>query len=216
MEHYPAEEQHARALEFDEIAETIFSPVYPVLAEQIAAATGITYGSALDIGSGGGHLGLNLLKVSQLEMTLLDSSMPAVGIAARRAEAWGLSDRVRCLHGDVHAIALADASMDLCISRGSLWFWKETELAFSEILRVLRPGGQAYLGSGFATGELGQQINARMRQRDATWPARRSKFTEGHTPERYARLLASLPLSAWQIIDDERGFWLHFTKGVSQ
>ena len=212
MELLTPEAQHAKSLEFDEIAEQIFSPIYPVLAEQIVATTGIRAGCCLDIGAGGGHLGLNLALASEMSITLLDFSRPAVAIATQRSEAWGLAGRTRCLHGDVHALPLASGSIDLCVSRGSLWFWKETELAFAEIVRVLRPGAQAYLGSGFATDELKNSVDARMRQRDPTWPANRRKFTQGHTPERYAALLAQLPLAQWQIIDDARGFWLHFTK----
>jgi SAM-dependent methyltransferase len=213
METLTTPSQQAKALEFDEIAERIFAPIYPVLSAQIIAATGIKRGSCLDIGCGGGHLGLNLALLSPLKLTLVDCSAPAVALAKARSEKWGIAGQTLCLPGDVHDLPLADGSQDLCVSRGSLWFWQNSEKAFSEILRVLRPGGQAYLGSGFATAELKERIDVQMRDRDATWPARHRKFTAGHTPERYAELLTSLPQVAdWRIIDDERGFWLHFSK----
>ena len=215
MDALTIESQQAKALEFDEIAERIFAPIYPVLAAQIMAETGIKRGNCLDIGCGGGHLGLHLALMSPMKLTLVDCSAPAVALAEARSEQWGVAEQTRCLVGDVHDLPLADGSQDLCISRGSLWFWQESEKAFREILRVLRPGGQAYLGSGFATAELKAQIDSQMRERDATWPARRRTFTAGHTPERYAELLNALPQVAdWQLIDDERGFWLLFTKGA--
>lgn len=92
MELLTPEAQHAKSLEFDEIAEQIFSPIYPVLAEQIVATTGIRAGCCLDIGAGGGHLGLNLALASEMSMTLLDFSMPAVAIAAQRSVGTGRAD----------------------------------------------------------------------------------------------------------------------------
>ena len=60
MDALTIESQQAKALEFDEIAERIFAPIYPVLAAQIMAETGIKRGNCLDIGCGGGLLGLHV------------------------------------------------------------------------------------------------------------------------------------------------------------
>ncbi len=48
------------ATEFDQIARTVFSPVYPVIADLIRKKTGITSGKCLDAGCGGGYLGIAL------------------------------------------------------------------------------------------------------------------------------------------------------------
>jgi hypothetical protein len=45
------------AQKFDRIARGVFAPVYPVIAGQIIARTGVTRGVCLDIGCGGGYLG---------------------------------------------------------------------------------------------------------------------------------------------------------------
>jgi hypothetical protein len=45
------------AQKFDRIARSLFAPVYPVIAGQINARTGVTRGICLDIGRGGGYLG---------------------------------------------------------------------------------------------------------------------------------------------------------------
>lgn len=52
---------------FEIIARTIFAPVYPVIASQIIEATGITSGFCLDIGCGGGHLGMAVAKFGNFE-----------------------------------------------------------------------------------------------------------------------------------------------------
>jgi hypothetical protein len=46
------------ALKFDRIARDVFAPVYPAIAEQIIVRTGVVRGVCLDIGCGGGYLGL--------------------------------------------------------------------------------------------------------------------------------------------------------------
>lgn len=214
-EHVSPEE---KAREFDEIAEQIFRPVYGVLAEQIRKTTGIGHGHCLDIGCGGGHLGLNLALQTRCQLTLVDLSAPALALAQARAAQWGIeAQRLQFVPGDVHQLPLADASMDLCISRGSLWFWENSEQAFSEILRVLKPGGQAYIGSGFGNAELKAEVDQKMRQRDPSWPARPRQFQAGHTPEKYHALLGGLPaVAAHQIIQDERGFWLHFSRRLPE
>jgi 2-polyprenyl-3-methyl-5-hydroxy-6-metoxy-1,4-benzoquinol methylase len=50
------------AMEFDKIAQEIFFPIYPVIADDILKLTGIRSGRLLDVGSGGGHLGLWVFK----------------------------------------------------------------------------------------------------------------------------------------------------------
>ena len=94
-------------------------------------------------------MGLSVLKAAPgLRGVLLDKNPEAVSIAERRAAEWGLRDRTVAVVGDVQQIPLADGSIDLAVSRGSLPFWENLEQAFSEILRVLAPGGMAYLGGG--------------------------------------------------------------------
>ncbi|NLV17082.1 MAG: SAM-dependent methyltransferase, partial [Syntrophomonadaceae bacterium] len=62
------------AVEFDQVAREIFAPVYPVLAEQIIEQSGISKGCCLDLGCGGGYLGLALARISELETILFDES----------------------------------------------------------------------------------------------------------------------------------------------
>ena len=69
------------AVEFDRIAREVFAPVYPVLAEQIVNRIGITRGRGLDIGCGGGYLGLALTRITELEMILFDESQDMLNLA---------------------------------------------------------------------------------------------------------------------------------------
>jgi ubiquinone/menaquinone biosynthesis C-methylase UbiE len=78
---------------------------------------------------------------------------------------------VAFISGDVAALPVEDASQDLVISRDSVFFWEDLPLAFTEILRVLRPGGHAYVGGGFGSAELAERIVAEMHRHIPGWQA---------------------------------------------
>ncbi|GAB6145940.1 hypothetical protein [Desulfocicer niacini] len=42
----------------DQIAKTLFSPIYPVIAKNTIAVTGICQGNGLDLGNGAGMLAM--------------------------------------------------------------------------------------------------------------------------------------------------------------
>ena len=56
--------------------------------------------------------------------------------------------------GDLHALPLEDASVDVVISNGVLNLAPDKRVAFAEILRVLKPGGRLQLGDIIMEGEL--------------------------------------------------------------
>ena len=60
------------AFEYDNIADKIFLPIYDVITDDIIKYTNITAGKVLDIGCGGGHLGLTLLKKGDFQVDLCD------------------------------------------------------------------------------------------------------------------------------------------------
>jgi 2-polyprenyl-3-methyl-5-hydroxy-6-metoxy-1,4-benzoquinol methylase len=64
--------------EFDVIADTIFAPIYPMEAEAALQFYGKKEGHCLDLGCGGGHLGLAVAKQSQMKITALDINPVAV------------------------------------------------------------------------------------------------------------------------------------------
>lgn len=43
---------------------------------------------------------------------------------------------------------VGDEAFDLVVSRESYHFWQNLPTAFTEILRVMKPGGTAYIGGG--------------------------------------------------------------------
>ena len=152
------------AKDFDQRARTIFKPIYPLIADQILDYTGIREGACLDIGCGGGYLGLALAHKSELYLRFLDQSSDMLEIVERNLAEEGLAGRGESLLANVEEIPLPDASVDLAVSRGSVFFWEDHVAAFREIYRVLTPGGMTYIGGGFGSASLKEEIG---RQLDA-------------------------------------------------
>lgn len=155
--------------EFDKIAREVFAPAYLVLAEQIRKATGITRGVCLDAGAGGGYLSIALAKITSLDIILLDQSQEMQNIAARNIVEAGLEKRLSTLLADIHEIPLDDCSVDIVVSRGSVFFWEDQSRAFREIYRVLAPGGVTFIGGGFGSIEIKKQIDEKMMARQKDW-----------------------------------------------
>ncbi len=196
------------AAEYEEIARKVFAPIYPVIAEQIKNKTGLSKGKCLDIGSGTGYLGIALAQITDLQIYLYDKSPDMLEIAARNITASGLEARVQILLGDVHDIPLADQSIDLMVSRGSVFFWENRVKAFQEIYRVLAPGGATCIGGGFGTPELKKQITETMVKIKKDWRGFVKKNTGRQNVENFSRELRNAGLPDFEIIKNEAGLWI--------
>ena len=115
--------------------------------------------TVLDIGCGAG---MDLL----LAARRAGPSGRAIGIdmteamrdRARSSAANAGLTNVEVHRGDATALPLADASVDVVISNGVLNLVPEKERAFTEIRRVLRPGGRLQLADIVLDAELGEDV----------------------------------------------------------
>ena len=201
---------------FNVIAQTIFAPAYPVIAAQILAEAGISCGLCLDIGCGGGHLGLAMAGQSDFSVVLMDPADDMGKIALRNAAAAGLSDRVQVLKGSAEEIPLPDNSVDLAISRGSVFFWNDQVKAFREIYRILKPLAMAYIGGGFGSSAIRDQIIQKMKQRNKGEDTWRKKMGERIGPDavpRFSRILEESGVPGFNVShDNDKGLWIVFRK----
>jgi len=205
-----------KAYEFDEIAQNVFSPIYPLIANQIKRETKIDDGLCLDIGCGGGHLGFALMKMTNLDIIFLDNNKDALDIANKRSQDLEVEYRANTILGDVQKIPLKDKSINLVISRGSLWFWEDKKKSLEEIYRVLKESGIAYIGGGFGDEETKQQVYEKMKQRDGEdFGEKRKKFTTGNDVEFYTGILKEIGIKNFNIKDDEEGLWLIIRKTMA-
>ncbi len=144
---------------YNDVALTVNAPIYAYYAERILEKTGIREGVCLDVGCGGGYLGLALANITGLEFLFLDHSAEMLQPAAENIRTCNLEGRARIIRAAVQEIPLEDDTVDLVISRGSLPFWGELGAAFSEIRRVLKKDGHAYIGGGLGPAEMRSGCN---------------------------------------------------------
>jgi SAM-dependent methyltransferase len=204
------------AKKFDTIARALFARVYPVIASRIKERTGITAGNGLDIGAGGGYLSIALARITDLRMTLLDESAEMLRIAAKNIAAGGLQGRLRPVRGDVHRIPLPDGSIDLAVSRGSLFFWRDQETAFREIYRVLSPDGVAYIGGGPGNAELATRIKKEMRERGLPGPDRTGNKKRRGSIRDCEEKLRSAGVASFSTNRSAEGFWIVMRKPAAE
>jgi ubiquinone/menaquinone biosynthesis C-methylase UbiE len=196
--------------EFNEIARNIFAPVYPVIARQAIECCGFDRGFCIDAGCGPGHLALALASISGFTIDALDMSQDMLACAKKNIQNAGMSERIHPVHGDVHALSYDDCSVDLVISRGSVFFWEAPDRAFAEIYRVLKPGGRTFIGGGFGTPELKAAITAKMN--DPSF-GEKVRGNLGHEKQRELRIcMKDARIRDYEIRRDASGFWIVMRK----
>ena len=108
--------------------------------------SGITEGSALELGPGPGYLGLEWLKHTQgTTLTGLDISADMISLAERNAANYKLVDRVTYVHNTGASMPFEDNSFDAVFTTGSLHEWSDPLSTFEEMWRVLKPKGRLFV-----------------------------------------------------------------------
>jgi ubiquinone/menaquinone biosynthesis C-methylase UbiE len=98
----------------------------------------------LDIGSGAGHLSLLMAQQPQVADVIgIELSDALVQQARQSAEAQGA--HAEFLQVDAAEMPFTDATFDCVVSTLSLHHWARPRKVLQEMLRVLKPGGQAFL-----------------------------------------------------------------------
>ena len=196
----------------DRIAKTIFAPLYPVLAEYFLDRFGRRDGVCIDLGSGPGHIAIAVAQASKMQVYSLDRSEEAQKIARKNIKDAGLEGRVIPISGDVAAIPLPDNSVDLAVSRGSIYFWDDLHAAFSEVARILKPGGRTFIGGGFGNAELRDDIVQKMIARKPEWEQWYNKNMSQETIERFKQALVGIGGVESEVIRVESGVWVVMKK----
>lgn len=125
---------------------------------------GWPYGRALEIGGGTGFFSLNLMQGGVMASAVVTDISPGmVAVAERNGRALGLDVTGRV--ADAEALPFEDGEFDLVIGHAVLHHIPDVELAFREIVRVLRPGGR-FVICGEPT-QRGDVIARKLSQ--ATW-----------------------------------------------
>lgn len=189
-----------------------FKKIYPVIARQILERTGMTSGRCIDLGGGPGMLAVELAKASALDVTVCDLTLECVALAKENSREHGVHERVSAVQGAAEKLPFEDNSADLVVSRGSIFFWEDQEKGLAEVYRVLRLDGWAYIGGGFGTAELLQEILAEKAD-DPQWNVQRKERLEKNPPGHFEALLLKLGIDG-MVERGDAGMWIIFRKST--
>ncbi|MCE5251329.1 methyltransferase domain-containing protein [bacterium] len=213
--------QKEQAERYTRTATTVFAPLYGPLAEHIVSRFNLAdfSGTGVDIGGGPGNLAVELAKRTG-HMYWINADINPFFFPFTRtiADDAGVGYRIGTLLADAHSIPLRDASVDIVVSRGSFHLWKDKPRAFSEICRVLKPGGRAFIGRGFS-GNLPVEAARAIRDRQRNQGSE-PEYDLTETANELETIMKTLGIREYRIVmprppDSEGvryGIWLEFTK----
>lgn len=188
----------------------LFRKIYPVIAEQALARTGIRSGHCLDLGGGPGMLGIRIAQTSELRVVIVDPLAECLELARENILEQGVGERVTTRLGQAEDLPFSDNTIDLVVSRGSIFFWQDQRQGLREIFRVLRPGGWSFVGGGFGNRMLRDEIFAEKGD-DERWHKGRRERVRNNPPEHFRTLLVELAIDG--IVDSgDEGTWIIFQK----
>jgi len=201
---------------------------YSTVAQDLIDFCGSAGGRVwMDLGSGGAGVALALLEsLPDAVMVLVDPNVKALGEGLRAARERGFQGRVVAVEGAAERIPMPNESVDVVVSRGSFYFWKDRARGLREILRVLRPDGRAMIGGGLGSRypeDARREFIRRKRESAAAdGPEAAREFSEARSPETFRRLAVEAGLPSFEVIgegglgpDDANtgiGIWLRFAK----
>jgi ubiquinone/menaquinone biosynthesis C-methylase UbiE len=123
----------------------IIGITYSLFADQISEYIQLKHGPILDLGTGLGNLAIEIAhRYPHLNVIGLDISESMIKMAEQSLKDTSLN-AVEFIVGDAHVIDFKDKSIELIVSHGAMHHWKDAKTVFSEIHRVLMPGGLAYI-----------------------------------------------------------------------
>lgn len=123
--------------------------LYPIGHKRIIkslASSSIFSGRVLDIGSGTGILCMEIARTfKHLEVLGIDVSCDMLCIAEKSLREEGFKSRVKFIHADALNLPFSEKSFDAVVSYVSLHHWKDAASVLSEIKRVLKKDGKAFV-----------------------------------------------------------------------
>ena len=216
--HWEKEESARRMIRASEGA---LAPVYGPLAEQIAGDFNLAEaeGIGIDVGSGPGTLAVELCKRTDMHWINADVNPHFFPYFYDLAEKNGVGHRVSAIRADAQYLPFRTGYADVIVSRGSYQFWNDRKKGFKEIYRVLKPGGVAYIGRGFAR-DMPVSV-ARQVRKDQDGGPQYDRFKHA---KQHADMMKELGIEDWNVNVPtpegsegvSYGVWVTFRKPVAE
>ena len=168
---------------------------------------GCECGRALEVGSGPGYLGLEwLLQTRDTRLVGLDISPDMVAIARNHTRELGLADRAEHLLGSADALPFEDNAFDAVFTSRSLHEWLNPCAIFTELWRVVKPGGKLYVSdlrrdlSRSACNFLEQRVNS-----DVIRETLRASIGAAYTMAEVTAILNRAELAGCEVVETSFG-----------
>jgi len=138
---------------------------YPYVVEDLLKYAHPKKGFWIDLGAGKGQVAIPLIEKTGNPVVMLDPDAEAMAEGLELARQKGIGDRLFAVVGVAEEMPFPDNSVDLVVSRGSIFFWDDPAKGLREVYRVLRPGGKAYIGGGAGSSYPQWAVEKLIRQR---------------------------------------------------
>ncbi|MFH1742331.1 MAG: class I SAM-dependent methyltransferase [bacterium] len=221
----PSPDKYTReaALKFEKTSATVLAPAYDPLAGWIVSKFDLAEkeGIGIDLGGGPGTLIICLCKRTQrIHWINADINPHYFPLFFKAAKEVGVEGRISAVFADAQAMPFRDNYADIIVSRGSFQFWKDKRLGFSEVYRVLKPGGVAFIGRGFSENlavETAREVREKHRKGGKV-----PKYDVPETEQELRGIMKALDIEEYTIHipkppdgdDVNYGIWLEFHKGA--
>ncbi len=206
---------------FQNITSTVLKPVYKPLAAEISKKFDLAEkkGIAIDLGSGPGDLIIELCRITKyLHWVNADINPDYFPGFINRADKAGFGNRVSAMYADAVNLPFRDNYAEIIVSRGSFQMWSDLKEGLSEVYRVLKEGGTAYIGRGFSTDlpvEIAKDIRSRQNKN-----GKGLKYDVNKTAEKMKSIMEELNIRDFKIIipgppgaeNIKYGLWIEFHK----
>lgn len=118
------------------------SPGGPEEVDRVLAGLDLRGKRVLDIGCGTGGITMRLAEThGAAEVTGIDVEAPVIERARQKADACGVSDRVRFIQVAPGPLPFPDARFELIFSKDAIIHIPDKEALFADLFRLLAPGG---------------------------------------------------------------------------
>jgi len=199
---------------------------YPYVVKDMLAFCKPEKGFWVDLGAGKGQVAIPLIEATGNPVVMLDPNADAMKKGLEVARAKGVGDKIFAVVGVAEKIPFPDETVDLLVSRGSIFFWNDPVKGLQEVQRVLRPGGKAMIGGGAGSGYPKAAAEALVHSRKQKLLGEEAekwkRFIELRRPEQMRKWAEAAGLTEYELAgkgaistDDPKvgqGIWIWFTK----
>jgi len=199
---------------------------YPYVVKDVLRYCEPAKGVWVDLGAGRGQVAIPLIEATGNPVVMVDPDAGAMQKGMEIAREKGLGDKLVPVVGVAEKMPFPDATVDLVVSRGSIFFWDDPAKGLQEVYRVLRPGAKAYIGGGAGSGypkwAAEKFIEDRRKKMQGDDAEKWKRFIALREPEQLHKWAEAAGLTDFTVMgrgaisaEDERvgqGVWLLFGK----